>query len=171
MAFHVSNTSLSDLGRFSISLHWCFCARMAFWWATSSRSAFKLLNLDNHDQPCQPIWSQDWVDLNLWMQSYLTGMDLWSVAGQERIMCFFPLWYHRFFSERSLHCDDCTLQMLVVYLIMCFFDLQYTGAELMSFISWQVFSAIFMVLSLAVFAERGISLIFWRISVVLKIRE
>lgn len=45
MAFHVLNTSLSGLGRFSISLHWWFWAKMAFWQGPSSRSTVKLLNL------------------------------------------------------------------------------------------------------------------------------
>lgn len=78
MALHVSKTSLSGLGRFSISFHLCSLVRVAFWRVTPLGSAVRLLTLDTHKTlsamsassisistyPCECGYvQQGWVDV------------------------------------------------------------------------------------------------------------
>lgn len=121
MTFCVSNTSWSGFGRFSISVHLWFWARIAFWWETSSRSAVRLLNLDTH--MFLSAISASSISRSGWLTPVNAAMFNRDGSTYNVFFFFFPLWNHRIFSQRQfvywwLH----WVYIVVIHQIVCFFE-------------------------------------------------
>lgn len=128
MAHYVSKTNLSGLGRFSISLHLCFLARVAL--VVDGRLFQDLLSgirtwTPIHFYPlCRPIQFLDWA---YWLTVNADVFSRNGLMSREEDGVFFLSELTESFSKSSLLCNNCMVEIISICVIVRFFELSQGG--------------------------------------------